>query len=341
MKQFVRGTAMLAVAAIWFAQAARADVVLSGPDSNDGSYSSSALAGFAAANSSAAVVDSTDGYDGVSVWGLLGGAPASSPTSPTYGGITTSTPVGDNGKNAILRYFLVATDAAGNQSVVSLGEIDPSFGGTGATPAYIAYATTPSLGVAPSLIVPGQPGRDLTNVTSLQVLSVPALPTGAGGTSGAVTLSGNVTAPSSDTQSALQTGFTPQQLTVGGDTYTGVPLYTFIDPTTNNVNQIVVAQATDGYEVVYALGELDPSDGGNANDLLPYADTGTAFPGDGVARTITPLDNKQGRWVSNLASLQVETVPEPGTLPLMGVALAGIGLLRKHLRPRGAQVSPV
>lgn len=336
MNQFARKAAVLAVAAIGFTQAARADVVLSGPDSNDGTYSSSALAGFAATNSSAAVVDSTSGYDGVSIWGLLGGAPSSSPTSPTYGGITTSTPAGDNGKNAILRYFLVATNATGQQSVVSLGEIDPSFGGTGATPAYIAYATTSSVGVAPSLIVPGQPGRDLTNVTSLQVLSVPALPTGAGGTSGSVTLSGNVNAPNVYTQSALQTDFTPKTLTVGGDTYTGVPLYTFIDPTTNNVNQIVVAQATDGYEVVYALGELDPADGGNANDLLPYADTGTAFPGDGVARTITPLDSKQGRWVSNLTSLTVETVPEPGTLPLMCAALAGISLLRQRLRPRGA-----
>ena len=39
--------------------------------------------------------------------------------------ITTSTPAGDNGKNAILRYYLVATNATGQQSDVSLGEVDP------------------------------------------------------------------------------------------------------------------------------------------------------------------------------------------------------------------------
>src|SRR3979490_2546764 len=49
--------------------AAHADVVLSGPDSNDGSYSTAALAAAAGGNT----VDS-GGLTGISLWAFLGGA---------------------------------------------------------------------------------------------------------------------------------------------------------------------------------------------------------------------------------------------------------------------------
>jgi len=61
--------------------------------------------------------------NGTTLWSLVGG-------------VSTSTPAGDNGKNAILRYYVVATGSSGT-SVFSLGEIDPAFGGTGAAP-YVA-----------------------------------------------------------------------------------------------------------------------------------------------------------------------------------------------------------
>src|SRR5258708_20505661 len=80
---------------------AKADVVLSGPDANAGSYSTAALAADSGTN-----VDS-GGLTGISLWAFLGGANASSPTSPVYAAITTSTPVGDNGKNAIFRSYLL------------------------------------------------------------------------------------------------------------------------------------------------------------------------------------------------------------------------------------------
>ena len=67
-------------------------------------------------------------------------------------------PSGGNGKNAILRYYLVATGGGGT-SVISLGEVDPNFVGTKPTPA---------------LIVPGAPGRDVTDLTSLQRTILPA-----------------------------------------------------------------------------------------------------------------------------------------------------------------------
>jgi PEP-CTERM motif len=256
-------------------------------------------------------------------------------------GTTFSTPTGDNSKNAELRYYVVASGSNGI-SVFSLGELDPSFGGTNTAP----YVT--NSGGQLSLIDPntGAAGRDVTNLTSLQVLSVAGLPSGGGGASTAVQLSGLVNRPGSYTASSLQTGFAPYQITVpvstgGTDTYTGVPLWSFINP--SNVadakSQIVITAGTDGYEVVLSLAEIDPMLGGNTQDFLPYADTGTDFPGDGVARTILPLDNKHGRWESNLDLLEVaEAVPEPSTWAMMILGFCGLGFMA-YRRKNGAALS--
>jgi hypothetical protein len=319
---------------------AKADVLLSGPDSNDGSYSTTALSGLAATDGTV----SADGVTGISLWQFLGGANASSSTSPFYGAITTSTPAGDNSKNSILRYYLVATNATGQQSVVSLGEIDPNFGGTASPAPFLAYTNTsgPQLG-QPQLVVPSQPGRGLTNVTSVQILAAPALPTGAGGLSTAVQLTGNVKAPGSYSPTQLQNNFTPVTETVSGDTYTAVPLWTFLNPNNpGSTNQIVTVQATDGLEIVLALAELDTTLGAVACgpgvttcDILPYADTGTNFSGlpgsDGIARTIFPTDNAHGRWSSNVDAIDVSEIPEPATLTLFTLALAATARLRRRV----------
>src|SRR5580704_5765624 len=99
-------------------------VTLTGPTSNAGTYSTADLA--AAGASAPSSVVSYGGYTGISLWGLLGGANASSSTSPIYGDITTSTPAGHNAKNAILRYYVVGTSINGARSVVSCGQIDPN-----------------------------------------------------------------------------------------------------------------------------------------------------------------------------------------------------------------------
>ncbi len=309
---------------------ARADVLLTGPDANAGSYSTSALAGVANVGDTV----SSGGLTGITLWGLLGGANAATPTSPGYGSITTSTPNGDNGKNAILRYYLVGQGAGGQRSVVSLGEIDPNFGGTAAVVPFVAFQNGSGLLAAPQLVVPGAAGRGLVNLTSLQLLAVPAV-SGSGGPSTAVQLTGNVAQPGSYTKTDLQNDFTPVMSTISGDTYTGVPLWTFLDASDPMAtDQVVITQGTDGYEVVLSLAELNPALGGNPNDLLPYADTGTDFPTDAVARTIFPNDNKHGRWESNLDFVEVASVPEPASFGLLAVALMCVAGLRH--RRRGA-----
>jgi hypothetical protein len=333
MMRRVLGTAVL-IGGLAMSGEGRADVILSGPDADDGDYSTAALAADATGGDTA----SAGGLTGVSLWGLLGGANAASSTSPVYGAITTSTPAGDNGKNAILRYYLVGTNSSGAQSIVSLGEIDPNFGGTGAVPDFVAFQNTGgSLLGSPELVVPGAPGRDLTNLVSLQLLAVPAT-TGPGGVSDSLALSGYVTKPGTYTEADLQNDFKPVTEKANGDTYVGVPLWTFINSSGIAVpDGYVVTVGSDGYEVVLSLAELDPALGGNVADFLPYADTNGNFPGDGVARTILPNDNAHGRWESNLVEVDVLTVPEPAPLASFATGLLALGVVIRRQRRKQTQ----
>jgi hypothetical protein len=299
---------------------ADAIITLSGPTSNAGpidlSMADDKYGGLV-------TVGTTTGY---SLWGLLGT-------------ITTSTPPGDNGKNAILRYYVLATGANGSQSLISIGEINPTFTGTANPDLVTVSGNTASL----AFTLPGAAGRDLTNLTSLQLLSVPALPALPSGSptppSTSVTLAGNVSFPGAYTFS----GSDPQNLpaiteTVNGDTYTGPPLFPLIDPSDPNIlNQYVVTAGTDGYEVLFSLAELDPAFGAstamNQIDLVPYADTAGNFPGAALPRIITPGDTPfaHGRWVSNLDLIAVDAVPEPATFALLLTGIIGmaLGVLRR------------
>ena len=107
------------------------------------------------------------------------------------------------------------------------------------------------------------------------------------------------------------------------DTYTGTTLWDLLEyaggvTTTSAKNDIlskyVVATGSDGYQAVFSLGEIDPSFG-NQPVLVAYADTaGQLGPhgSDGLARMVVPGDIAGGRYVSDLVSLKVETLPEPG-----------------------------
>jgi hypothetical protein len=328
--------ATVAIGMVYASSTASADVVitLTGPTSNVGTIDLSTADG---QYGGLVTVGSVSGY---SLWGLLGGAPASNPNSPTYGAITTSTPLGYNGKNSILRYYVLATSASGSQSLVSLGEIDPTFTGS-ANPDLVTFSgNTASL----AFTLPGAGGRDLTNLTSLQLLSVPALPLVTNPQpSTSVTLTGNASYPGAYTfQGSDPQNVSPITETVNGDTYTGPPFFSLIDPSNPDIlNQYVVTAGTDGYEVLFSLAELDPTYGAstaiNEVDLVPYADTGGNFPADGIARIITPGDTPyaHGRWVSNLDLIDVAAVAEPATTALLAPGLIGMAigaLLRRRLR---------
>jgi hypothetical protein len=107
------------------------------------------------------------------------------------------------------------------------------------------------------------------------------------------------------------------------DTYTGTTLWSLLADaggvtTTTAKNDIlskyVIATGSDGYQAVFSLGEIDPMFG-NQSVLVAYADTaGQLGPNasDGLARMVVPGDIAGGRYVSDLVSLQVKSLPEPG-----------------------------
>jgi hypothetical protein len=98
-------------------------------------------------------------FTGVSIWTLL-----------TDAGIVTDPAI----KNDILNYYLLATGSDGYEAILSLGELDPMFGGTGA-PDLIAYLQDGMpLGADgfARIVVPGDDfgGRYVSNLVSLQVI---------------------------------------------------------------------------------------------------------------------------------------------------------------------------
>lgn len=79
------------------------------------------------------------------------------------------------------------------------------------------------------------------------------------------------------------------------------------------LSRYLLATGSDGYKVVFALGELSP-DFGNKPSVVAYAETisGTSAPlgaTDGPFRVTAPGDVKGGRYVSNLVRLDVMAAP--------------------------------
>lgn len=137
---------------------------LSGTVSHPGSFTLASLQAMPSISQSVTYQAGTStvsgSFTGVSLWSFL-----------TQAGIITDTSV----KNDILGKYLVATGSDGYKAVISLGEINPQFGGQ---PDLIAYsfngAGLGSDGFA-RLVVPGDTfgGRYVSNLVSLEVLDAP------------------------------------------------------------------------------------------------------------------------------------------------------------------------
>ena len=167
-----------------------------------------------------------------------------------------------------------------------------------------------------------------------------------------VTVSGAVDKPGSSNAAALQalpqvtqtdtfaSGTTPQTHTWTGPTLWNVinaaGVRTRLGVKNDLLDRYVLATGTDGYRVVYSLGELSPAFGNRA-DLVAIQETiaGKTGPlaGDGFARTTAPGDVKAGRFVSNLVDLQAFSaapVPEPmNAVLLLAGACVPVGASRR------------
>jgi DMSO/TMAO reductase YedYZ molybdopterin-dependent catalytic subunit len=128
----------------------------------------------------------------------------------------------------------------------------------------------------------------------------------------------------------FQTGGGPQT-----GTFTGPTLWTLLNtvglqtPVVKNgvLRQYVIAAGSDGYASVFSAGELAPQFGGsNPQDLVAYQQNGAPLGSTGFARIVAAKDNFGGRYVSNLASLQVGTAPSnpsQGGAPTTQFSLSG------------------
>ena len=322
--------------------AAAGDLTLAGDITNPGSYTISELQSLPSTTVGA--------YTGVSLWTFLGDG---------------SDVIVGSGKNAILRNYVIATGSNGSQSLVSLGEINPSFGNPPpGSSDLIAYKQNGSLLSSPQLIVPQDTSgaRNVTNLASLNVLSVPQAPTGPGGYSTQFTVSVPGNAPVPITLATLTSPPylppPPKTETVtylaGGvsttNTFTGVPIWTLltqVGATENNIlTKYFTATGSDGYTVLFSVAEFDPKLGAPPypmEALVAYADTNGDLmspTGSGFARLVIPGDNAGGRFVSNLVNLEVvNAVPEPTSALLLISGLAATALLtwsKNRFRARAA-----
>jgi DMSO/TMAO reductase YedYZ molybdopterin-dependent catalytic subunit len=72
-----------------------------------------------------------------------------------------------------------------------------------------------------------------------------------------------------------------------------------------NLAKCILVQASDGYEVVFSLAEVDPGFS-NQTILIAYEVDGTPLPkGEGPFRIIAPNDKRHARWIREIATIKV------------------------------------
>jgi hypothetical protein len=100
------------------------------------------------------------------------------------------------------------------------------------------------------------------------------------------------------------------------ESFTGVLLWDLLnsppvngivtDPNTKNdiLHKVVIVTGTDCYQSVFGAGEFDPSFGGS-QIMVAYATGGQSLGSAGFARIVVPGDKAGGRFVSNIANVEV------------------------------------
>ena len=100
------------------------------------------------------------------------------------------------------------------------------------------------------------------------------------------------------------------------ESFTGVLLWDLLnnapvngivtDPNTKNdiLHKVIIVTGTDCYQSVFGAGEINPSFGGN-QIMVAYATGGQSLGSAGFARIVAPGDKAGGRFVSNIASIEV------------------------------------
>ncbi|WP_145986548.1 molybdopterin-binding protein [Methylocaldum marinum] len=311
-KSNLRTAAIASAFLLTLSAAAQADVALAG-FLNAGSPSSFSITDLQSFGSTATVTVGDNTYTGVSLYSYLNTYLATDPTVP---------------KNDILRDYVVATGASGT-IVYSLGNLaDANFGTQNSI---IAFSDSNGALSAPSLIATD--GAHVFDLTSLSVGHVDYPGLGTQGPSTSFSVFGDVSNPTTYTAAELPGSLAPHTeftnpdgtplVAGGGQGFTGVSLWDLLVAAGISTNpatllkSYVVATGTDNYASVFGLEEIMPQYG-NRGDLVAYANgSGGSLDSSGFARIVVPGDTRGGRYVSNLVSLEVVTVPVPPAVLLM------------------------
>jgi hypothetical protein len=72
-----------------------------------------------------------------------------------------------------------------------------------------------------------------------------------------------------------------------------------------NLAKYVLIQAADGYEVIYALAEIDPEFTNQVIMLATEKDGSPLSTGEGPFRIVAPNDKKPARWIREVRSIKV------------------------------------
>jgi hypothetical protein len=154
--------------------------------------------------------------------------------------------------------------------------------------------------------------------------SSPLQATCPGGVSKFFSVSGEVEKPAIFTLSRLQK-FLPGQQNITyfamgkvvSSAFTGVLLWDLLnDPPVGGIvtnpnikndilHKIVIVTGTDCYQSVFGAGEFDPFFGGS-QIMVGYAVDGQPLGSTGFARIVVPGDKAGGRFVSNIATIEVQ-----------------------------------
>jgi len=99
--------------------------------------------------------------------------------------------------------------------------------------------------------------------------------------------------------------------TKANETYSGVPLIALLTPLGvsdkphgKDLRLYVVAVGSDGYEAVYASGEVTP-DVHDATVIVADLENGKPLADDGPLKLIATGEKRPARWVRNLVAIKV------------------------------------
>jgi hypothetical protein len=99
--------------------------------------------------------------------------------------------------------------------------------------------------------------------------------------------------------------------TKADETYSGVQLIDLLTPLGvsdkprgKDFRLYVVAAGSDGYEVVYSIGEVTP-DVGTATVMVADSENGAEIRADGPLKLVATGEKRPARWVRNLVAIRV------------------------------------